>query len=184
MAAKLFFYYLDGVSEICLCLRRGFADERKGVVIQMNKQQYLSQLREALEGNIPLNDIDEHIQFYDAYFRDSGKTQEEVCEELGDPRLIARTIIDSFTASKGPMADFYTEQARSEYSSYERGEQNGGQASEQWYDKLLRGVLFGVIVIIVATAMIFLLRVAIYVVVPIMIFVLLAKLVTDLFRRY
>ena len=53
-------------------------------------------------------------------------------EELGDPRLIARTIIDSFIAEKGPMADFYTKQARDEYrgnydnvSSYDNNYEDG-----------------------------------------------------------
>lgn len=149
----------------------------------MSKREFLSQLREALEGNIPLNDIVDHTEYYDNYFRESDKSEAEVCEELGDPRLIARTIMDSFAASKGPMADYYTKQARSEYSRYERGEQEEGP-TETWYDRLFRYLLFVAVVIVVATIMIFLLRVAFYIIIPVIIIVLFAKIISDLFRRY
>ncbi len=49
--------------------------------------------------------------------KEPAESEEEALKQLGEPHLIAKTIIDSFKASKGPMADFYTEQARNEYSS-------------------------------------------------------------------
>ena len=72
----------------------------------MTRREFLSELRMALEGNIPVQDIEDNIRYYDNYFAESSKSEREVCEELGDPRLIARTLIDSFTASKGPMQIF------------------------------------------------------------------------------
>lgn len=149
----------------------------------MSKREFLSQLREALEGNIPMSDIAEHTEFYDNYFKESDRSEEEVCEELGDPRLIARTVIDSFAASKGPMADYYMEQARSEYSRYERGEQEEGQ-TERWIDKLFRSLLFMAVVIVVAAVLLFLLRTALFVMLPVMIIVLFVKIIRDLFQRY
>ena len=58
----------------------------------MTKREFLSELRMALEGNIPVQDIEDNIRYYDNYFAESGRPEREVCEELGDPRLIARTI--------------------------------------------------------------------------------------------
>ena len=86
------------------------------------------------------------------------KTESQVLEELGDPRLIARTITDSFIAEKGPMADFYTKQAREEYrgdSSYTSSYDDDNYRNEyhhfslKWYDKLL-----GIIIIVVVAMLV------------------------------
>lgn len=157
----------------------------------MTKQEFLSALREALEGNVPRSEMEENIRFYDNYFRESSQSQEAVCEELGDPRLIARTIIDSFAAAKGPMADYYTEQARSEFSREERSydsraeygrEQNASE--EKWYDKLFRILMLAVVLVIVAAVCVLLLKVTVYVVIPVVLVVLFIKIILDLFRRY
>ena len=126
----------------------------------MTKNEFLSILRETLAGNVPSDVINENISYYKDYIENNDKTESQVLEELGDPRLIARTIIDSFVAEKGPMADFYTKQARDEYcgsnedtASYnDYGENYGSeyhQFSLKWYDKLL-----GIIILIVVFSLI------------------------------
>lgn len=152
----------------------------------MTKQEFLSDLREALEGNIPLHDVDENIRFYENYFRESTKSQEDICEELGDPRLIARTIIDSFTASKGSMADYYKEQARSEFSREEREQGSEGERfpDSKWYDRLFGTVITALILVVAAVVCIFLLKVAVYILIPVVLIVLIIKILLDLFRRY
>ena len=63
----------------------------------MNRDEFLRTLREALSGEIPPNIIEENIRYYDAYIADEvrkGRTEEEVIEELGGARVIAKTIID------------------------------------------------------------------------------------------
>ena len=82
----------------------------------MSKKEFLTLLRNSLEGYIPQDEVEENIAYYQTYFQESEESEKTLIEELGDPRLIARTIIDAYKASKGPMADYYTEQARSEYS--------------------------------------------------------------------
>lgn len=155
----------------------------------MTKREFLSELRMALEGNIPVQDIEDNIRYYDNYFAESGRPGREVCEELGDPRLIARTLIDSFTAAKGPMADFYKEQARDDYSRESRNEgsyeSDGiGGFGDKWYDKLFRYVLLISIAIIVGAVLIFVLKVTVTVVIPVVVIVLIIKFLLDLFRRY
>ena len=83
----------------------------------MVKKEFLDILRESLAGNVPISEIEENIRYYKDYIENGAGSEEEALDQLGDPHLIARTIIDSFKASKGPMADFYTEQARNEYSN-------------------------------------------------------------------
>lgn len=152
----------------------------------MTRREFLSELRMALEGNIPVQDIEDNIRYYDNYFAESSKSEREVCEELGDPRLIARTLIDSFTASKGPMADFYKEQARDDYSRETRtdGAYPNGGSGEKWYDKIFRYAMIISIAIIVIAVLIFVLKLTVTVVIPAVVIVLIIKFLLDLFRRY
>lgn len=96
----------------------------------MTKKEFLSQLQDSLEGNIPKNEIANNLQYYNDYFSQSEKTEREVCEELGEPRLIARSIIDAFLAGKGSQAEMYVDQARAEYSGGARREYHSDSQSE------------------------------------------------------
>ena len=126
--------------------------------VYMTKNEFLSILRDSLAGNVPSDVINENIGYYKDYIENNDKTESQVLEELGDPRLIARTIIDSFVAEKGPMADFYTKQAREEYrgdSSYTSSYDDDNYRNEyhhfslKWYDKLL-----GIIIIVVVAMLV------------------------------
>ena len=64
----------------------------------MTKEQFLESLEEALSGNISPALINENIRYYDEYIeteKRKGRTEDDIMEELGDPRLIARTISDT-----------------------------------------------------------------------------------------
>lgn len=64
----------------------------------MTKYEFLKVLREALATELPQNEIDSNLMFYRDYIeRESAhKSEDSVIEELGDPRLIAHTIIDTY----------------------------------------------------------------------------------------
>ncbi len=64
----------------------------------MRKSEFLQLLREALNGDVPPGVIEENIRYYDGYITDEvrkGRSEKEVIAEIGDPRLIARTIEDT-----------------------------------------------------------------------------------------
>lgn len=64
----------------------------------MNKQIFLDTLRRALYGKIDDMTLADHIQYYENYISQemvSGRSEQEVLDELGDPRLIARTILET-----------------------------------------------------------------------------------------
>lgn len=64
----------------------------------MRKTEFLQELRETLDGEVPASVIQSNISYYDQYISQEaakGRREEEVIEEIGSPRLIARTIIDS-----------------------------------------------------------------------------------------
>lgn len=73
----------------------------------MSKQAFLDRLRAALNGRIPVLQIEDTIRYYQDYIGtqiNSGKSEEEVMEALGDPRLIARTIIETACSGDGKEA--------------------------------------------------------------------------------
>lgn len=64
----------------------------------MNKEEFLQGLQTALSGNIPPAGVRDNLAYYSDYIRTElgkGRSEEDVMGELGDPRLIARTIIDT-----------------------------------------------------------------------------------------
>ncbi len=64
----------------------------------MNKDQFLDGLKEALTDSVPPDVVRENLQYYSDYIDEEerkGRSEEEVLEELGNPRLIAHTIIDT-----------------------------------------------------------------------------------------
>lgn len=143
----------------------------------MDKKEFLSILRESLEGYIPKEEVEKNIDFYQNYFRESNQPEKEALEELGDPRLIARTVIDAYKASKGPMAEYYMEQARSEYSREHSGayeEERKEQKKEAFFSKLIL-ILTTLGIVVVALVLL-------PVVVKIVMFFLLIALLVILFR--
>lgn len=63
----------------------------------MRKEEFLEKLRARLSQTMSVQEVTEQIRYYDQYIREqmqSGKTEEEVLEELGEPLLIAKTLMD------------------------------------------------------------------------------------------
>lgn len=79
----------------------------------MDRKEFLDILREQLAGNMQEGKAAAHIRYYEDYIQSQvrgGRPEQEVLEELGDPRLIAKTLIDT---DDGSAQEDY-----GEYSSY------------------------------------------------------------------
>ncbi len=64
----------------------------------MDRETFLRELRIALQGQISQVKVNENLAYYENYIMEQsrkGRTEEQVIEELGNPRLIAKTIIDT-----------------------------------------------------------------------------------------
>ena len=64
----------------------------------MNRSEFLNKLREALENDLNAQAVQDNIEYYDSYIRSeikNGRTEQEILDMLGDPWVIARTIINS-----------------------------------------------------------------------------------------
>ena len=67
----------------------------------MEKDEFLKLLRISLSGRLPQKGIEESVSFYEDYIDirlRSGEEKEALFSRLGDPRLIARSILEANNA--------------------------------------------------------------------------------------
>lgn len=108
----------------------------------MSKEEFLTRLREALMGEMNDIEIQSNISYYQSYITEevkNGRTEQEVVDELGEPRLIARTIIDtSASASNRSSQAAYSgsEEDQNQNSGHYR-KVHFGFGHMKWYTKLL-----------------------------------------------
>lgn len=109
----------------------------------MTRQEFLDTLRRALNRELDAAEVEEHIAYYDNYIRERaarGQEESRVIAELGDPRLIARTIlqVDENRSSAGAGKYDAEETVFTENpdgSGYTRSTSRGAGASDEdtWY---------------------------------------------------
>lgn len=105
----------------------------------MKRQEFINELRIALQGQVDQATINDNISYYETYIMQEarkGSSEEEVTERLGSPRLIAKTIIDDYRAEggkntrKSSYADntTYSSQYNNYYNnSYNDNNENSGK---------------------------------------------------------
>lgn len=74
----------------------------------MKKREFLDRLKAALMNRINSKAVAENVNYYEDYINTQvrmGMKEEEVIAKLGDPRLLAKTIIDS-EKRKGNSTEF------------------------------------------------------------------------------
>ena len=62
----------------------------------MTKQEFLDGLRRSLVSGLEASEVNEHINYYSQYIDSQirmGMSEEEVMSSLGEPRLIAKTLL-------------------------------------------------------------------------------------------
>lgn len=126
----------------------------------MSREEFLKGLENALSGNVPPATVRDNLRYYDDYIRSErqkGRSESEIMEELGDPRLIARTILDTTPgAAEGgfdeyhPFANFTGSAGKENRQEDKRQSQSanyGGMGNihyynlNKWYWKVLAVVI-------------------------------------------
>ena len=120
----------------------------------MNRTEFLDTLRSQLSGQMHEGKVAAHVRYYEDYIQSqvrSGRDEQQVLDELGDPRLIARTLLD--TDVDNGQLDY------EEYSTYSDDAQNTQSSSrnhvhvwrfDTWYSKLL-----GVVILLIVVFLLF-----------------------------
>ena len=114
----------------------------------MNRHEFLKQLEHALEAEMNPAKVRGHVDYYRSYIAEevkNGKPEKEVMDLLGDPWVIARSIIDS---PLNETEDQYT------YADYEEAEQEAPFGTPEIKIKKITGwkiaaVCVGIVLILV-----------------------------------
>ncbi len=150
----------------------------------MTKREFLETLRQALNGRMSSGSVMDNLQFYEDYINTEirkGRPEEEVLAGLGDPRLIARTIVEtSGTKGEGDYGeDTVWYEAQEEncqvYGEPEKQRRNWLSAIPVW------GWLFLILVIIlvIVSAVFSLLAALLPILLPVLIVVFVVKAFRD-----
>lgn len=70
----------------------------------MSKKEFVDRLRTSLNGRVASESVADHIKYYEEYIdteMQRGRSEDDILGMLGDPRLIARTIIDTSDSDVG-----------------------------------------------------------------------------------
>ena len=143
----------------------------------MDKEAFLLGLRRALTGNLSAEVVDSHIEYYRDYINSKirmGESEQDVVASLGNPRLIARSILEvSSSANQGTEYQQNSEYSEQDYSSNQMA----------WKNKMpgwLKRVLIFIVVILVIN-LIFRLAFSLL---PVLLPILLILLVMKFFRDW
>ena len=135
----------------------------------MTKTEFLQILREELDGRVPYSVIQENLSYYNNYIDGEmakGTAESQVIDDLGGPRLIARTIVDATLDTEDRPDGFQSYGGREEYSagagqssraSQQRAEEADPNRSvhyvdfSKWYVRLLTGLIVFAVVILLIT---------------------------------
>ena len=74
----------------------------------MGKEQFLSELREALLGRLPEQEVREILEDYADFFaagQEEGKTEQQVADQFGDPARIALSLLSKEYATDVSTVD-------------------------------------------------------------------------------
>lgn len=143
----------------------------------MNKKEFLDTLREALSGSMQEGKTAAHIRYYQDYIDRqirNGRSEKEVLDELGDPRLIAKTLLDTDGDTK----------AYGEYEEYSQPQKNKVCASKEHVRKLDLSTWYGkALVIFLAALVILALLVIAGVLIPIFLVVAAVAFILSILRK-
>ena len=163
----------------------------------MNKREFLEVLRQALDGEVSPDIIEQNIRYYDDYISsNSNKDEETVLKELGHPRLIAKTIIETerIAREKGKSTSYrgYTDysegyhgrkeeqsQKQERYQKYGSRRRSIFTTGFHWYHK----VMLWAILIILLLFLFFIGRVMLRLLYVFAVPIILVFLLMSLFRR-
>lgn len=122
----------------------------------MYRAEFLDILKTQLSGQMHEGKIGAHLRYYEDYIQSkvrAGTPEEEVIAQLGDPRLIAKTLLDTDTGEE------VYEESRS-YSESDAGNY-GNQEEKTWKKKLDLSTWYGKLIVIAAAAVVIFLLISV-----------------------
>lgn len=156
----------------------------------MSKKEFLDILYNQLSGQIPEGSVAAHVQYYRNYIEDEqqkGRTETDILNDLGDPHLIARTLLDTEVGAGNPQngstySATYNE-ADSDYNKYDSSDSARGHVKKHSF-KLDLSTWYGKVAVILIAAVVLLLLVTILgILIPVVIVAGVIMYIVSQFRK-
>lgn len=153
----------------------------------MNKKEFLDILGRRLAQQLPQEKIAEYIRYYDEYLTEKvqqGMTEQEAIAQLGDPLLIARTIMDTSGDEMGKKT-VYEEGYTGNYQKSPREEKlkEHHRGTDGKLQTRLGCLVAVIVVILLLTLILKLVGSVLSFVLPVLIPVLIIGMVLEYFRK-
>ena len=132
----------------------------------MDKKEFLDILYEQLSCQMPEGNVAAHVQYYRNYIEEEqrkGRSEDDILNELGDPHLIARTLLDTDSTTSGnPQTTGHYSEPYAD-NSYEYNDSSSGHQKVKsrsfhidlstWYGKLAVILIAAVVIILLCTVL-------------------------------
>ena len=148
--------------------------------MEMDKNEFIEKLQRTLAGGLNSLQVAENVRYYEDYIAteiQKGKTEEEVLASLGDPRLLAKSIIE---ANKRAGASYGSNQEYDEEIADDSDNRHGRSYSG---GLMLPGWLMMVIITVVAILVIGIATSLISLFAPVILVVLVVLLIIKVFQN-
>lgn len=145
----------------------------------MTKIEFLDGLRVALSSDMSSQELQDNLNYYSQYIDDEmrkGRTEQAVLDELGDPWMIARTIIDAKGGTTANEAVYEADNREYSRKGTEQRKANVMLLNTWWKKLLLIICIVGIIMLLFAiiTGIVSLIA---PIVIPVLVIVMLVKLI-------
>ncbi len=138
----------------------------------MTSVEFINELKTCLEGEVSGTVITDTLRYYESYIRDevsAGRSEEQVLEELGPARLIAKSIIDAKDGAARKQEEWEEEERkRAEREERERNRRLHADINDKgefdikygrfsfnsWYGKLLLALAALLVVVVIVLAIV------------------------------
>lgn len=144
----------------------------------MNRTEFIDRLQRALAGTLDSSQVAENVRYYQDYINgeiQKGKTEEEVIASLGEPRLLAKSIIEASkrTGSGETVHETYDE----EYGTVTGDEVQNGKTIKMpgW----LLTLIVVVVLLLVIGVVFSVVGVLAPIIIPVLVVILVIRLIQD-----
>lgn len=160
----------------------------------MGKQEFLEMLRLALNGRVSAEIVADNVRYYEDYINievRKGRSEEEILAQLGDPRLLARTIVQTHG---GPGGKGRTADVSGDTHTYRKRDADGynEEPKRGWRNRFFNlhmpGRLFSVLTLLILTCILVLVITVVFyaisIALPVLLIILAVSFVVKLFRDW
>lgn len=152
----------------------------------MSKADFIDGLGKSLSGKVDEREYRSQIEYYSSYISKEvamGRSEEEVVGELGDPRLIAKTIVQTYSMKDNPINRQYRESNYKEAYSDEKDYRDNNTSNKgiDGFGHILRTIIFALVIICIVS---FVFKAVLFVAPFVMLFVVIWLIVKHVSGKY